>query len=112
MQLKSKLSIFLLVIIIIASMFAYMGAILTSNRSFIDNIKENQRYVAETIIAANEETDLPLERIIAITYNALYPVVISKDIEDLNLNDKDKNILEEGGIVFIKQKVIPVGISV
>jgi hypothetical protein len=93
-------------------MFAYMGAILTSNRSFIDNIKENQRYVAETIIAANEETDLPLERIIAITYNALYPVVISKDIEDLNLNDKDKNILEEGGIVFIKQKVIPVGISV
>lgn len=112
MQLKSKLSIFLLIIIIIASMFAYMGAILTSNRSFIDNIKENQRYVAETIIAANEETDLPLERIIAITYNALYPVVISKDIEDLNLNDKDKNILEEGGIVFIKQKVIPVGISV
>ncbi|HPJ76570.1 MAG TPA: HAMP domain-containing sensor histidine kinase, partial [Clostridia bacterium] len=112
MQLKSKLSIFLLIIIIIASMFAYIGAIQTSNRSFIDNIKENQRYVAETIIAANEETDLPLERIIAITYNALYPVVISKDIEDLNLNDKDKNILEEGGIVFIKQKVIPVGISV
>ena len=73
MQLKSKLSIFLLIIIIIASMFAYMGAILASNRSFIDTIKENQRYIAETIISAKDETDLSLDRII-ITHNTLYPV--------------------------------------
>ncbi|MFA5341449.1 MAG: HAMP domain-containing sensor histidine kinase [Clostridia bacterium] len=112
MQLKSKLSIFLLIIIIIASMFAYMGAILASNRSFIDTIKENQRYVAETIISANQETDLPLERIIAITHNALYPAILTESIEDLRLNERDTALLENGGIVFIKQKLIPVGISI
>lgn len=112
MQLKSKLSIFLLVIIIIASMFAYMGAILASNKNFIDTIKENQRYVAETIISANQETDLPMERIIAITHNALYPVILSESIEDLHLSERNIDLLEKGEIVFIKQKVIPVGISV
>ncbi|HOD92792.1 MAG TPA: HAMP domain-containing sensor histidine kinase [Clostridia bacterium] len=112
MQLKSKLSIFLLIIIIIASMFAYMGAILASNRSFIDTIKENQRYIAETIISAKDETDLSLDRIIAITHNALYPAILTKSIEDLNLNERDINLLENGSIVFIKQRVIPVGISV
>lgn len=112
MQLKSKLSIFLLVIIVIASMFAYMGAILVSNKNFIETIKENQRYVAETIISANKETDLPLERIIAITHNALYPVKLTKDIKDLRLSDTEKALLENGIIVFIKQRVIPVGISV
>jgi len=112
MQLKSKLSIFLLVIIVIASMFAYMGAILVSNKNFIETIKENQRYVAETIISANKETDLPLERIIAITHNALYPVKLTKDIKDLRLSNTEKALLENGIIVFIKQRVIPVGISV
>jgi signal transduction histidine kinase len=112
MQLKSKLSIFLLVIIVIASMFAYMGAILVSNKNFIETIKENQRYVAETIISANKETDLPLERIIAITHNALYPVKLTKDIKDLRLSNTEEALLENGIIVFIKQRVIPVGISV
>lgn len=112
MQLKSKLSIFLLVIIVVASMFAYMGAILVSNKNFIETIKENQRYVAETIISANKETDLPLERIIAITHNALYPVKLTKDIKDLHLSDTEKALLENGIIVFIKQRVIPVGISI
>ncbi len=112
MQLKSKLSIFLLVIIVVASMFAYMGAILVSNKNFIETIKENQRYVAETIISANKETDLPLERIIAITHNALYPVKLTKDIKDLRLSNTEKALLENGIIVFIKQRVIPVGISV
>ena len=112
MQLKSKLSIFLLIIIIIASMFAYMGAILASNKSFVENIKENQRYVAETIISAKKETDLPLERIIAITHNALYPVVLSENIDDLHLNNENLRKLEQGEMVFVKQKVIPVGISV
>jgi len=112
MQLKSKLSIFLLVIIVVASMFAYMGAILVSNKNFIETIKENQRYVAETIISANKETDLPLERIIAITHNALYPVKLTKDIKDLRLSNTEEALLENGIIVFIKQRVIPVGISV
>lgn len=112
MQLKSKLSIFLLIIIIIASMFAYMGAILASNKSFVENIKENQRYVAETIISAKKETDLSLERIIAITHNALYPVVLSENIDDLHLNNENLRKLEQGEMVFVKQKVIPVGISV
>lgn len=112
MQLKSKLSIFLLIIIIIASMFAYMGAILASNKSFVENIKENQRYVAETIISAKKETDLPLERIIAITHNALYPVVLSENIDDLHLNNENLRKLEQGEMVFVKQKFIPVGISV
>ncbi|HHT95050.1 MAG TPA: HAMP domain-containing sensor histidine kinase [Clostridia bacterium] len=112
MQLKSKLSIFLLVIIVVASVFAYMGAILVSNKNFIETIKENQRYVAETILSANKETDLPLERIIAITHNALYPVKLTKGIDDLRLSDTEKALLENGIIVFIKQRVIPVGISV
>lgn len=93
-------------------MFAYMGAILASNKSFVENIKENQRYVAETIISAKKETDLPLERIIAITHNALYPVVLSENIDDLHLNNENLRKLEQGEMVFVKQKFIPVGISV
>jgi signal transduction histidine kinase len=89
-----------------------MGAILVSNKNFIETIKENQRYVAETIISANKETDLPLERIIAITHNALYPVKLTKDIKDLRLSNTEEALLENGIIVFIKQRVIPVGISV
>jgi hypothetical protein len=89
-----------------------MGAILVSNKNFIETIKENQRYVAETILSANKETDLPLERIIAITHNALYPVKLTKGIDDLRLSDTEKALLENGIIVFIKQRVIPVGISV
>lgn len=111
MQLKSKLSLFLLVIIVIASMFAYMGAILTSNTSFIKGIKDNQSYVAETIISAKKETDLPLERLIAITYNALYPARLIEDVSSFPLTQDDINKLENGEIIFLKQRVLPVGDS-
>lgn len=112
MQLKSKLAIFLLIIILIASMFAYMGAILTSNKSFIENIKENQGAVAETVIAACKDTDLTLEHIITMTHNDLYPVEITSSIIDLSINKQNLELLEEGEIIFVKQNLLPVGISV
>jgi signal transduction histidine kinase len=112
MQLKSKLAIFLLIIILIASMFAYMGAILTSNRSFIENIKENQGAVAETVIAACKETDLSLEHIIIMTHNDLYPVEITENLYDLSISRQNMELLEQGEIIFVKQSLLPVGISV
>ncbi|MFA7673743.1 MAG: HAMP domain-containing sensor histidine kinase, partial [Clostridia bacterium] len=112
MQLKSKLAIFLLIIILIASMFAYMGAILTSNKSFIENIKENQGAVAETVIAAYKDTDLTLEHIITMTHNDLYPVEITDSLIDLTISKQNMELLKQGEIIFIKQNLLPVGISV
>ncbi len=97
-KISIKLALVFISILIISSIISFIVSSIVSP-SYINEMRDNQREIAETILELNEKTDLTLEEIL----NAVRPSLYNLQIEDLDSidlqNDSDMKKLLDGNFI-------------
>ncbi|HSH34653.1 HAMP domain-containing sensor histidine kinase [Schnuerera sp.] len=104
-KISVKLALFFILLICISAFLSFLAsALFTYN--IRNEMEQNQRSIANSLLELDEKTDLSLKEIVYITSTSMYDVSKIDDISSIEINQKDLEKIEKGEIVFIYHGIL------